>query len=252
MEVLLSKLDEKLNKQTLTITAAVTANIMEVLENRLAPIIEENKDLKQKVSKLEQKIDSMEKEKRKNNLIFFGTDEKGKTETELVDYIKETVLETGLYLDSHEISNIYRIGQPSSKCRPVVVSFTTTWKKHLILKNKANLPSGIYIKEDFPKDVLITRKELHSKVEEEKKKGNIAYIKYDKLVVKHPYDSNREKRKREQSSSPKSAPQKKLTTKNTETSTNKSTSTSSKQIIKPNILNYVARERSTSLSETTK
>ncbi|XP_028168072.1 uncharacterized protein LOC114358336 [Ostrinia furnacalis] len=229
MEVLLSKLDEKLNKQTLAITTAVTANVMEVLENRLAPIIEENNNLKQKVANLEVKLNSIEKEKRKNNIIFFGSNEKDKNETELIDYIKETIQDSGTHLDSQEISNIYRIGKPSSKCRPVVVTLTTTWKKHLILKNKANLPSGIYVKEDYPKDVLITRKELQSKVDEEKKKGNVAYIKYDKLVVKHPYNSSKEKRKRD-SKSPKLAPQKKQNTRNTEDSANTATTAPSKQI----------------------
>lgn len=253
MEVLMSKLDEKLKKQTLTITTAVTASVMEVLENRLAPIIEENNNLKQKVSKLEQKLNAMEKEKRRNNLIFLGSDEKGKNEIELVDYIKDIVLKTGTHLDRHEIRNIYRVGHPTSQYRPVVVSLTTSWKKHLILKNKAKLPSGIYVKEDYPKDILITRKELQAKVDEERIKGNIAYIKYDKLVVKHSADSNREKRKREQSRSPKSTPQKKLSTKITENSANKSTSITSKQITKPgSMLNYVARERSVSLSEITK
>lgn len=245
MELLLSKLDEKLNKQTLTITA----NMMEVLENRLTPIIEENNILKSKVAKLEEKLHSIEKDKRKYNVIFFGTNEKGKNETELVDYIKEIVLETGTYMDSHEISNIYRIGQATSKCRPVVVSLTTTWKKHLILKNKANLPQGMYVKEDYPKEVLEIRKNLQLKVEEERKRGNIAFIKYDKLVVKTPNEINREKRKREKSGSPNTPTQKKIYNTN---SIKKKQPSSTNNILKPNILNYVGRDRSASLPENSK
>ncbi|GBP13561.1 Histidine triad nucleotide-binding protein 3 [Eumeta japonica] len=82
------------------------------------------------------------------------------------------------------------------------------WKKHLILKNKPNLPQDVNIKEDYPKEILDKRKQLQPQVEEEIKKGNIAYIKYDKLIVKKPKE-NREKRKRETSDSPKAPSEKK-------------------------------------------
>lgn len=46
----------------------------------------------------------MDKEKRKYNLVFFGLEEIGKSEAELIDYIKETVIGTGTHLNSQEIS----------------------------------------------------------------------------------------------------------------------------------------------------
>lgn len=242
MDLLLSKLDEKLQHQTLTITAAITKNVMDALEEKIAPIIEENKNLKTKIIKLEQKLNFMEKEKRKFNLIIFGTEENGKREAELVDYIKELILETGTYIDSHEISNIYRIktSKPSTS-QPIVITLSTIWKKHLILKNKKKLPPGIYIKEDYPKDIVEIRKKLQPKVDEEIKKGNIAFIKYDKLVIKNPNENSRDKRKREQSKSPPTSTQKKANTNKKIEETNNKTLT--KQVIKPNILNYIARER---------
>lgn len=39
---------------------------------------------------------------------------------------------------------------------------TTTWKKHLILRNKRNLPTNVYFKEDFCKEVLKIRKQAKS------------------------------------------------------------------------------------------
>ncbi|CAH2101061.1 unnamed protein product [Euphydryas editha] len=80
MELLLLKLDEKLNKQTKLIT-------------------EQNIDI------------GAEREKTKFKLVFFGVEDNGKLEAELVDYLKDTVIETGIHLDSQEISNIYRIGK---------------------------------------------------------------------------------------------------------------------------------------------
>lgn len=256
MQLLLAKLDEKLDQQTKLITTSVTQNVMEALDDRIKTLMEENKNLKTKVSQLEHQIKAYEKDKRKNNLIFFGIEECGKTEIELVDYIKETVIETGTYLDSHEISNIYRIGQKASnnKHRPVVVTFTTSWKKHVLLKNKAKLPTGIYIKEDFSKDVLEKRKLLQSQVEEEKKKGNIAYLKYDKMIVIQPKDKNTAKRGRDDSEpkspSPNSSKPKKVTIrKNPTYQTGKTTA---KDIVRPGILNYVEPVRSSSPSGTSK
>ncbi|CAH2094026.1 unnamed protein product [Euphydryas editha] len=196
MELLLCKLDEKLDRQAEQITQSVTRNVMEAIDDKMNTIIEENIYLKNKIKELETKIKSLETVKRKNNLVFFGVEEKGKTETELIDFIKETVESTGVQMYSQEISNIYRIGRRTENSnQPVVVSFTTIWKKHLILKNKSNLPPNIYVKEDYSKEIIEKRKQLQPQVEEERKKGNIAYLKQDQLIVIKSKDNNREKKK---------------------------------------------------------
>lgn len=247
MEILLSKINEKFNEQTITLTTEITKNVMEALDEKLKMLKEENNNLKGKVTNLEQKLTFFEKEKRRNNLILFGIQEKGKTELELVDFVKEIIVDSGTHLDSQEISYIRRIGTQSDKDRPVLISLTTTWKKHLILRNKRYLPANVYVKEDFPKEVIEIRKQLQQKVEAERENGNIAFIKYDKLIVKKPGTTNREKRKRETSRSPTNPSQKKPNKKNTENV--KSALSSTKEVIKPSILSYVARERSASMSE---
>lgn len=249
MQVLLEKLDEKLNQQTQIITATVTKNLMEALDEKLKSVIEENNNLKIKVATLEQKLNRVDIDKRRNNLVFFGIEEKGKREDELVDYITDIIIKSGTNFTRQEINNLYRIGAPSNKNRPLVVSFTTTWKKHQILRNKTKLPSDIYIKEDYPKQILEVRKQLQVKVEEERKKGNIAFLKHDKLVVKKPNEANREKRKREDTGSPNSPTQKKITATNF---LNKQPISTVKDVIKPNILKYVTRERSMSVSDISK
>ncbi|KAI8426662.1 hypothetical protein MSG28_014383 [Choristoneura fumiferana] len=213
MEMLLSKLEMKLNQQTSIITFEVTKNVTQAIDEKLKSLVEENNALKIRVADLEQKINYMEKDKRRNNLVFFGIEEKGKSECVLVDHIKDIIIETGVHLDSQEIANVSRIGQHEAKNRPVVVTFTSSWKKHLVQRNKFNLPQGVYVREDCPKEVLEIRKNMQPKLMEERAKGNIAYFIYDKLVVKEPKDSNREKRKREKTDSPlaKNQPKKQLT-----------------------------------------
>lgn len=245
MEILLSKINEKFNEQTITLTTAITKNVMEALDEKMKILMEENNNLKSRVTDLEQKIKFLEKEKRKNNLILFGIEEKGKTETELVDFVRETLVESGTHLDSQEISYIQRIGTQSDRNRPVLISLTTIWKKHLILKNKRNLPTNVYVKEDFPKEVLEIRKQLQPKVDTERKNGNIAFIKYDKLIVKKSINTNREKRKREITGSPTTSSQKKLNTKNTQKV--KAPLSTTREV--PNIFLSATRERSVSMSE---
>lgn len=245
MELLLLKLDEKLEKQAEKITHSVTKNVMEALDEKMKTIIEENNTLKNKVSELEQKLRAVDREKRKNNLVFFGIEEKGKSEGELVDYIKDLINDMGVHLNSQEISNVYRIGkQIENKNRPIVTSITTQWKKHLILKNKTNFPPGINVKEDYSKEVLEKRKQLQPQLEEERKKGNIVYIKYDKLIVLKSKNNN-EKRKRETSDSPKRPAQKKVYKNQIGNNLSQSSPKSNiKDTIRPNILNYVNRANS--------
>lgn len=250
IELLLVKMEEKMKQQTLEITTAVTKNVMEGIDMKLKSLTEENKALKTKITALEQKLHIIEKDKRRNNLVFYGIDEIGKTENELVDYINEIIIESGTHMSSEEISNIYRIGRKiNNKNRPVVVTISTIWKKHTILKNKSNLPAGIYVNEDFPKEVRETRKQLQEQVKEEKLKGNIAYINYDKLVVKKPSEKNREKRKRGESGPPNTPAHKKATVENEPVLPQAG---NSKDIIKSSILNYVERGRPASPAETSK
>lgn len=258
MEILLAKLDEKLDHQTKIITTSVTQNVMAAFDVKLKAITEENAQLKNKINELELKLKFVDKDKRKNNLVFFGIEEgKTTTETELVDCIKDIIIEMGVHFEVYEINNVYRIGKKAlDKNRPVVVSLTTTWKKHMILRNRSNLPEGINIKEDFPKEIIEKRKQLQPQVEEEKKKGNKAFIKYDKLIIKKTHENNREKRKREISGSPKTPSQKKVNAGDTvsklTTMNNAPSKTATKEITRPNILNYVERGSSASLSNLSK
>ncbi|KAK9881234.1 hypothetical protein WA026_015351 [Henosepilachna vigintioctopunctata] len=71
MELLWAKLENKLNHQTLTITTAVTTNVMEAINDKMDLIIQENKKLQTQIMKLEQKLDQMEIYERKKNLVFF-------------------------------------------------------------------------------------------------------------------------------------------------------------------------------------
>ncbi|XP_022823945.1 uncharacterized protein LOC111354630 [Spodoptera litura] len=148
-------------------------------------------------------FECLKKEKRSNNIVIYGLEESEKSTSELFQNVKDIFKrDLDLSVEQNEMNRLYRLGKRNeNKHRPVLFSFTNGWKKDEIVKNKKSL-KGIFIAEDYSKEVIEKRKALLPQLLEEKKKGNIAFMKYDKLIVKGP---NTDKRKRELSSSPQSS-----------------------------------------------
>lgn len=198
------KMKLEMQHQSAELTESITNNIMGRMDEKLIPIIEENKSLKLKVETQEKEIEYLKREKRNNNIIIFGLEEIEKSTLELINNIKKTFKrDINIDIEENGINNIYRIGNTngeSNKPRPVLCSFVNGWKKAEIMRKKKYLEK-IYVTEDYPKEVLAKRKALQAELLEERKKGNIAFLKYDKLVVKGNEKIN-DKRKRENSSSP--------------------------------------------------
>lgn len=205
-QILFEKMKIEMQTQNAELKDSLTNSIMEKIDDKLFPIMEENKNLKNKVEKLEKEIENLKRTEKTNNIIVFGLEENEKSSYELIQKLKVTFnLDLNIKMEEHDINKIYRLGnrkRESNKPRPVLCSFTNNWKKAEIIKSKKNLKT-IYISEDYSKEVLERRKELQAKLAEERQKGNIAYLKYDKLIVKENNNSQ-EKRKRGLSASPSS------------------------------------------------
>lgn len=202
-QLLFDKMKMELNNQTTELKKSITDSIMERMEEKLEPIIAENKQLKTKVESLERELDYLKREKKSNNVIIFGLKEEEKSKLELLQKIKLKLNDNlSIKLEDYEVNKIHRIGKTSinGKPRPVLLSFVSGWKKGEVMKNKKYLEE-IYITEDYSKEVLEKRKALQPQLIEERNKGNMAYIKYDRLIVKEN-NINKEKRKREPSTSP--------------------------------------------------
>ncbi|XP_037295310.1 uncharacterized protein LOC119189515 [Manduca sexta] len=203
----------EMQKQTVELTESLTKNLMDRMDEKLNPIIEENEQLKQKVCDLEKEVKYLKREKKGNNIIIFGLEEGENSISELFKSVKIILKEDlNINMEQFEINNLYRLGKNKVQNKPrlVLCSFINTWKKDEIMKNRKNLKK-IYISEDYSKEVLEKRKALLPLLKEEREKGNIAFLNYDKLVVKEP---NAEKRKREPTTSPspsKTQPKKQLT-----------------------------------------
>lgn len=97
-----------------------------------------------------------------------------------------------------ELEWAHRAGKPMllKKPRPVVVRFLRMKDKLLVLDKAKNLKgSGIFINKDFPEAVQQKRKELLPAMKAAQERGDIAYLKYDKLIVHLPSQNQSQQRK---------------------------------------------------------
>ncbi|XP_052759393.1 uncharacterized protein LOC128202593 [Galleria mellonella] len=207
MQFLWEKFKDELHNQTVTLTDKLTTMVSEVFEEKVRPIIEENQVLKQEVKTLQNKVNWLENNARKNNVILHGIPEKENTNSELLEIVLDTLNNVSENAkienwDKWEISRATRLGKKNDKkVRPILIILTLSWRKFEILRNKKYLPKDIYVTDDFPKDVLNKRNELKPKLLEERNKGKIAYLRYDKLIIRDNVVLS-DKRKRSPSKSP--------------------------------------------------
>ena len=108
--------------------------------------------------------------------------------TQSEEKIKE-VITNKLQLDGDQITieRAHRTGKKKpGKPRTIVAKFLSFKDREMILKSKRNLKgSRVSIREDFSERVNAKRKELLPKLQEARKEGKIAYLSYDKLVIRH-------------------------------------------------------------------
>lgn len=201
----IDELREETSNQSKLITEAIITHINGKFDN----LSERQTQIESTLIKHERRMDDIERQLRMRNIILHGVKETEKGYFELESIVKNVLKQiTNLEIKFEDMDFVRRIGQKSSdKIRPIIVGLVAWRTKLLILKNKSQSDvKTMYITEDFPSKVLEKRKDLKMQQEQEQKAGNIAFIRYDKLIVKPPnLDSNTKKPnglKRQPSSSP--------------------------------------------------
>lgn len=205
MQLLWASIREEMEKQNREQTQTLTETINKTLEEHLSPIRMENEALRSEIKTLQSKVQYLQFEARKNNVIMHGVEEKEANNAELMSMVLELLNKTNdasndaNVWDKWEISNTYRIGKKSkNNKRPIKISFTLTWRRNEIMRNGKKLPKGVYIMEDLTKEELEKRKALLPQMKEARESGKYATIKNGKLIIKEK--SEAEKRKRAPSS----------------------------------------------------
>ncbi|XP_063391140.1 uncharacterized protein LOC134676671 [Cydia fagiglandana] len=210
MENLFEKLKAEMKIQTETLTKTITDNLSTTIEEKLKPIIQDNKELKVEVGRLKTKVHILEKEVKKNNFILHKVCESETSTNDLLKLVVETLNKLSENANTEEwdiweICKVTRLGKKRDEPRPILVTVTLTWRKMEVLKNNKQFHNNIYATEDYPKEILIKRKELKEQLIQEREKGKKAYIRYDKLIVEDntgEKETPNEKRKRSPTQSP--------------------------------------------------
>lgn len=143
---------------------------------------------------LADKMDYMDNITRKKNIVIDGVpDVKAEIWSETESKIKKLFLEHLKIDPKHiEFERGHRIGKhdPTGRPRSILIELLRYKDKQEILKRAKSLKgTNIFINDDFSDKVRMKRKELLSQLREERRKGNIAFLKYDQLVVHPPRSS---------------------------------------------------------------
>lgn len=131
----------------------------------------------------------MENQLKRKNIIIEGLiDERSENWNDL-ELKVQNLFSSNLGLDtkSIEIERVQRLGQHEEGGRPrrVMVSLLRLKDKQQILSSAKKLrESKIYMNEDFSGAVLQRRKELWPKLKAARERGDIATLRYDKLIVR--------------------------------------------------------------------
>ena len=149
-----------------------------------------------RIKDLEAKTDDLENRSRRSNLCFDGVvEDPNESWSTSEKKIREIVgVKLNIKTDEFSIERAHRAGRRdvSGKPRTIVAKFLNYKTKEKILKNKKGLKgTNVFVREDFSQKVLAKRKELLPAMHEERRKGNIAFLRYDRLVV-YPNRSGRE------------------------------------------------------------
>ncbi|KAI5732107.1 uncharacterized protein LOC103520622 [Diaphorina citri] len=168
-----------------------TKKINENIDAKLSPLANDVSNIKSKVQVCEEKISTLEKEKRKRNILIHGLEVHEKDSRQIETHVKQILqekLEIGV--KNEEIDFIKILGK--NRKGPILLGLTTWKKKNEIIRSSAKLKgSGKNIGEDFPPEVLTKRKSLIPEMIRYRNKGHHAVIKYDRLFVdKKPVENS--------------------------------------------------------------
>ena len=181
--------------------ASVNSRV-ELLENREPPISQRLiEEITSSIENLEEKADYLENQSRRNNLRVEGLPETpGETWAGTEAALRSAlVTDLGLPLSDVEkidIERAHRVGKPTAttttatahrrwKTRAVVVKFNKFKDRDSILKKaRDRRPEGLLFKEDFSARVIQIKKNYQPQLERLRAEGKVAYLSYNKLIVR--------------------------------------------------------------------
>ena len=153
--------------------------------------------LKTQTKESEKSLDYLDNQSRRNNLRIDGLPEiQNETWEKTEEVLKKTMMDTlGFTKDQVcsdlKIERAHRV-KPNTRTNPdrhtertVVVKFESFKGREALLRAaREKKPDGIFIREDFSNKVMERRRELLPEMYAARDDGKIAYLSFDKLIVR--------------------------------------------------------------------
>ncbi|CAG9773580.1 unnamed protein product [Ceutorhynchus assimilis] len=177
----------KIAQQNSSIQSDIT-EIKSELEKQNISVLE----LQQKITVLEtenatlkEKLERIEQEGKKNNIILFGLQEEENDQQNLrKNIIKFCVDRLEVSIAEEDLNDVYRLGKPNSRSRGVLIKLVRAHIKQEILKNARKLKNtGFSLTNDLIPELRQQQKILVKHLKEAKSKNYSAKIVKNKLVV---------------------------------------------------------------------
>ena len=159
------------------------------LSKKLADVETKQRSCEKNLKDLEDKIEMMERDKRRKTILIEGVEERPENTPEnvVIDLFRDIGLERGL----GDIDTFYRRGkltENSQRPRPIVVSFLRLSDKHLMFKSLYKLKENkawkfIYINDDLTERQLSDIRDLKALNALARSQGTNSFMKGNHLVI---------------------------------------------------------------------
>ncbi|PZC74970.1 hypothetical protein B5X24_HaOG206872 [Helicoverpa armigera] len=78
----------KLKKQTAELKISISNAMMDKIDDKIKPVLDDNEELKTRIEELEKEIDFLKRENNQNNMIIFGLKEQAENTSRLIQEVK--------------------------------------------------------------------------------------------------------------------------------------------------------------------
>lgn len=184
LEFTQSQFDDYVKKNT---------NSTSAIQNRMSEFSTAIIDYSTTIKDVKDKLDDLENQSRRNNLLFEGIEEEPNETWEVAERKVFDLLSSKLQIDTNNftIERAHRVGNNrlGSKPRAVIAKFANHKTCVAIMKGKKNLKgSDIFVQEDYSEEVLVKHRELSPQMYEARRNGMLAFLRYDKLITRSTND----------------------------------------------------------------
>ncbi len=146
------------------------------IEGDLKVLTEENAELKKVISGLNQRVDSLEGQSRRNNLICFNVEEDS---TEGDKQQLHDIISTVMCVEDYvQLDDTRRLPSKSTGPRPLIVTFRNSNQKMAVLKD-----SDISVSQDYSVSVRATRQKLRPFMLKARKEDKFSILRHDKVQI---------------------------------------------------------------------